>query len=296
MGKKVNLKNVRVAWLHVFKKKPGSKPDEKPAFRMDIIIDKEDRRNLGLLEDAALEVMTEAFKDEKVADRWLKKYSGLEGHIDRDCAIKDGDERDNVDENYEGKIYVTSKSFKQPRIKTSEGEDVIEVDGEIETVDGDEPEGQIPYGGCFCNVSIELWGQNNDKGKGLRCNLLGLKFVDDGEAFGGSGSGETATDDDLEDEPRGKSKSKAKAKSKPSRRSRDEDDEDEDDRPRKSKRRRDEDDEDDEDERPRKSKRRSRDEDDEDEEEEAPRRRRRPRDEEEEDEEDEDERPRRRRR
>lgn len=225
MGVKVNLKNVRVAWLKVFEKDQPKDPKIKPAYRMDVILDKDDTQ-LQKLDDAALEVMTETLKSEKAAEKWMDKNYG-EGNIDNNCAVKDGDERDNVDENYEGKIYVSAKSFKQPRILSSEGEECREPE---ETIEGDPVEGKLPYGGCYCNVSIELWGQNNDKGKGLRANILGLKFVKDGEAFGGGGSSERATDDDLDgddDEPRGKK----------SRRSRDEDDE-----PRKSRRSRDEDD------------------------------------------------------
>jgi len=226
MGVKVNLKNVRVAWLKVFEKDQPKDPKIKPAYRMDVILDKDDTQ-LQKLEDAALEVMSEALKSEKAAEKWMDKNYG-EGNIDNNCAVKDGDERDNVDENYEGKIYVSAKSFKQPRILSSEGEECREPE---ETIEGDPVEGKLPYGGCYCNVSIELWGQNNDKGKGLRANILGLKFVKDGEAFGG-GSSERATDDDLDgddDEPRGKK----------SRRSRDEDDNaEEEENDRRSRRRR----------------------------------------------------------
>lgn len=251
MGIKVNLKNVRIAWFYGTEKAKAQNDGEKDAYRVEILVDKDDHKNIAKLDEAALAVMTEALKSEKAAEKWLKRESGLEGNISKDCAIKDGDERDTEDENYEHKIWIRAKSYKQPRILTDLGEETR--DGE-EDLEGNDLEGKVPYGGCFANVSIELWGQNNDKGKGLRCNWLGVKFVEDGEAFGGGGSSERANDDDLDDDeddaPR-----RGKSKPKPSRRSRDEDDEDE------------------EEEKPRR--RRSRDEDDEDEEEERPRRRRR---------------------
>ena len=69
-----------------------------------------------------------------------------------------------------------------------------------------------------------------DKFKTLMVNLLGVRFREDGEAFGGAG--EVATDDDLDDEDEKPTRS---------RRSRDEDDEDdEDERPRRRRNRDDE--------------------------------------------------------
>lgn len=252
MGIKVNLKNVRIAWFFGFEKAKAKNDGEKDAYRVEILVDKDDHKNIAKLDEAALAVMTEALKSEKAAEKWLKRESGLDGNISKDCAIKDGDERDTEDENYEHKIWIRAKSYKQPRILTSEGEETR--DGE-EDLEGNDLEGKVPYGGCFANVSIELWGQNNDTGKGLRCNWLGVKFVEDGEAFGGGGgSTERANDDDLDDDDEDDAPRRVKSKPKPSRRSRDEDDDEEEEKPRR---------------------RRSRDEDDEDEEEERPRRRRR---------------------
>lgn len=252
MGIKVNLKNVRIAWFYGTEKAKAQNDGEKDAYRVEILVDKDDHKNIAKLDEAALAVMTEALKSEKAAEKWLKRESGLEGNISKDCAIKDGDERDTEDENYEHKIWIRAKSYKQPRILTDLGEETR--DGE-EDLEGNDLEGKVPYGGCFANVSIELWGQNNDKGKGLRCNWLGVKFVEDGEAFGG-GFSERANDDDLSDDeddaPR-----RGKSKPKPSRRSRDEDDEDE------------------EEEKPRRRRSRDGDDEDEEEEEERPRRRRR---------------------
>lgn len=42
-----------------------------------------------------------------------------------------------------------------------------------------------PYGGCFANVQVDLWLQANTFGKALRCKLLGVQFVRDGDAFTG---------------------------------------------------------------------------------------------------------------
>lgn len=45
--------------------------------------------------------------------------------------------------------------------------------------------GGVIYSGCFVNMHIELWAQENKNGKGLRAALLGVQKVRDGDAFGG---------------------------------------------------------------------------------------------------------------
>ena len=43
----------------------------------------------------------------------------------------------------------------------------------------------ILFSGCYVNVLIDIWAQDNQYGKGLRAKLMGLQFVKTGEAFGG---------------------------------------------------------------------------------------------------------------
>lgn len=53
-----------------------------------------------------------------------------------------------------------------------------------------------PYGGCFVNMQVDLWLQNHTEfGKGLRCKMLGVQFVREGDAFTG---GAKANVDDFE--------------------------------------------------------------------------------------------------
>jgi hypothetical protein len=53
-----------------------------------------------------------------------------------------------------------------------------------------------PYAGCYVNASVEFWAQDNQYGKAIRCTLLGVQFLRDGDAFGG---GSVANPDDFED-------------------------------------------------------------------------------------------------
>ena len=40
------------------------------------------------------------------------------------------------------------------------------------------------YGGCYINAAIRPWIQDNNYGRGIRCDLVAVQFAKDGEAFG----------------------------------------------------------------------------------------------------------------
>lgn len=40
------------------------------------------------------------------------------------------------------------------------------------------------YGGCYVNVALKPWLQDNAHGRGIRCDLVAVQFLKDGEAFG----------------------------------------------------------------------------------------------------------------
>lgn len=239
MGIKVNLKNVRVGWLNVFEKAQDRTNDEgklvKGKYQATVYLDKNDPQ-INQIDKAVMEVLTEAMGSSKAAGKWMEKNFGFGNHADK-CAFRDLAERDKAIEGLEEGIYFKASSHKSPRIVTSTGE-VQNIPGGKPvkglTVDGDDIEGKEVYSGCFSNLSIDVYWFA--KHKVLMVDLLGIRFREDGEAFGGAG--ETANDDDLDD---GDDKP-----SKPSRRNRDED---EDEKPRRRSRH-DEEDED-EDERPR---------------------------------------------
>lgn len=61
------------------------------------------------------------------------------------------------------------------------------------------------YGGCYVNASVDIWGQTGNY-TGIRCELLAVQFVKDGEAFGGSAPNLNdfeAVEIDLEDDAEG---------------------------------------------------------------------------------------------
>jgi hypothetical protein len=63
-----------------------------------------------------------------------------------------------------------------------------EVDGRVTVLDRNRqtltPQDGKPYGGCYVNGLVDLWVQKGQY-PGMRCGLLGVQFVEDGDAFGG---------------------------------------------------------------------------------------------------------------
>lgn len=196
MGIKLNLKNVRVDYVNVFEK-GKDRTDKKTGdtikgkYGATIYLDKDDPQ-INQLDAVAREVLTEAMGSSASADKWIERNFGFGNHADK-CCVRDLEERDEPVEGFEKGIYINSGSHKRPRIQTSIGENQIERGL---TVDGDEVEGQEVYSGCYANVSLEFYWYKDYKV--YMCNLLGIRFRKDGEAFGGAG--ETATDDDLGDD------------------------------------------------------------------------------------------------
>lgn len=54
-----------------------------------------------------------------------------------------------------------------------------------------------PYAGCYVYAIVELWAQNNEHGKAIRCELLGVQFYKDGDSFAGGSAAADA--DEFED-------------------------------------------------------------------------------------------------
>ena len=235
MGQKINLKRVRIGWVNVFERAPDQTVDGKIVkgkFQITAYLDKKDPQ-IRKLDDVVLDVLTEGLKDRKAAEKWLDKNYGFGNHADK-CAIRDLAERDKPIEGLEEGIYFKATSQKKPVIMTSAGERQTEKGL---TVDGDDIEGKEVYAGCYANISVEIYWY--DAFKTLLVNLLGVRFRDDGEAFGGAG--ETATDDDLGDDDDAPAR---KPKPRTSRRDADEEEE----APRRSRRSRVEEDDEDEEE------------------------------------------------
>ena len=111
-----------------------------------------------------------------------KKASKLGKVASDKLFIKDGDEVEY--DGYEGMWAVKGSNNKRPTIIDRDKSPLTEEDEKL-------------YAGCYVNAILEPWGQNNNYGKRVNANLLGVQFVKDGEPFGDGG---TKLDDDAFDD------------------------------------------------------------------------------------------------
>ena len=54
-----------------------------------------------------------------------------------------------------------------------------------------------PYAGCYVDVIVEFWAQDNSYGKRVNATLSGVQFRADGDAFSGGRPASTDEFDDL---------------------------------------------------------------------------------------------------
>jgi hypothetical protein len=101
-------------------------------------------------------------------------------------ALHDGDTKSQYD-GFEGNLFISARSKTRPLTIGRTKEVLTEEDG-------------VLYSGCYANVSIELWAQDNNYGKRINAQLGGIQFAKDGDAFAGGGSAADESDfDALED-------------------------------------------------------------------------------------------------
>ena len=175
---KVRLKMVRLSYPHLFKAKGfGRDQTGEKKFSATAIIDpdtKAGKANMDLLDDAIA-----AAKEAK----WGNKPPKLKG--DKIC-FRDGD--DDADETKGMMICVASNS-KRPITLDENGDDVTEAD-------------DVLYGGCYVDMIVRIWAQDNEFGQRINASLEGVKYRDEGEAFSGH-SKTTAGDFDDDGDDRG---------------------------------------------------------------------------------------------
>jgi hypothetical protein len=103
--------------------------------------------------------------------------------------IKDGDEvfEEKGYDGYEGMWAVKAGNTKRPTV----------IDGSLSPITEND---DVIYAGCYVNALISCWAQNNEFGKRINANLLGVQFAKDGDAFGGDAKVASANDFDALDE------------------------------------------------------------------------------------------------
>lgn len=158
----IKLKNVRLSFPHLFKPKAFEEGKE-PSYSANFILDKtKDAAQIKAVKDAINAVAKE---------KWPKGLPKMKG-ICLKSPEPDGDGNYTVEGYDDSVMFVTAGSAKRvPIVDRDPNVALAEEDGK-------------PYAGCYVNVSIRLWAQDNQYGKRVNAQLLAVQFAKDGQPFG----------------------------------------------------------------------------------------------------------------
>jgi len=170
---KIKLQNVRAAFLKVFKAEAVNGGD-KPVFGGSFLLAPTDAQ-IKTIESAMAQV---------AKDKWGVKADGImkEMKAGGKLCLKDGNSKASYD-GFADMMFVSATSATRPLTLGRDKAPLTEADG-------------VLYSGCYVNVSMELWAQDNQYGKRINAQLGGVQFAKDGDAFGGGGS--AADEDDFD--------------------------------------------------------------------------------------------------
>ncbi len=172
---RIMLKNVRLAFPNLFE--PSTVAGEgEPRYSAALILPT-DHPQIKEIQAKIKAVATEKWKDK--ADAQIKALEKT-GKI----ALHDGDEKPNYD-GFPGNLFVSAsaKASARPTVIDTNKSALTDRDGKI-------------YAGCYVNVSLDFWAQDNAYGKRVNAQLRGVQFLRDGDAFS---AGRPADSDEFEE-------------------------------------------------------------------------------------------------
>ena len=152
------LKRVRFSYLHVFEPSAFKAGDKKSYSGTFILDKKEHAEAIKELQGIITAKQKEAFDKRIPADKLCLRDGDLTGK-----------------DEYEGKYILVARE------REDSPPALLDRDGRTEVKKSDDK----IYSGAIGNVMFRLWTQDNDYGKRVNANLLGLQFVEHGEKFSG---------------------------------------------------------------------------------------------------------------
>jgi Enterobacter phage Enc34, ssDNA-binding protein len=168
MAEKIMIKNARLSFPSLFSKNSFQGSEGK--YEATLLFPKSDTKTYKKIMAAIEDVKTEGKLGKIPASK---------------LCIKDGDGIEY--DGYEDMWAVKASNTKRPTVLDRDKSPITEED-------------DILYAGCYVNAIISPWGQNNDFGKRVNANILGVQFVKDGEAFGDAVTADADDFDEVEGE------------------------------------------------------------------------------------------------
>ena len=180
MSETIQLSNVRLSFPKVIEAlAPQNTPNGAKKFGADFL--------LPANHPDYARFMAEVGK--AATEKWKEQAGTILGLIQPDRKMRCyGNGNEKVDKKtlkpytgYEGVAYLTASSNdERPPI-------MIRADGTVcdnaNTMERQQLARKL-YGGCYVNVALRPWIQDNSFGRAVRCELVAIQFAKDGEAFG----------------------------------------------------------------------------------------------------------------
>jgi hypothetical protein len=172
---RIMLKNVRLAFPSLFT--PTTVAGEgKPRYSAMLILEP-DHPQLKEIREKMIAVAKE---------KWAAKAGDVFKSLEKSdkLALHDGDTKSQYD-GLAGNQFISAAAQENARPTVIDGQKnpLTERDGK-------------PYAGCYVNVTIDLWAQDNNYGKRVNAQLRGVQFLRDGDAFS---AGRPADSDEFEE-------------------------------------------------------------------------------------------------
>lgn len=172
----IALAAVRLSFPDIWRAKaikPKGKEEGEAKFSAQFLLDKEKHTDqiksvkTGILETAIAKFCKEGASPKEAKAQIGDMIAKGKLHI----CLHEGNTKE-----YEGyndsNMFLSSSSKLRPRIFARDGRTPLaEEDGK-------------PYAGCYVNAIVRLWAQDNQFGKRINAELMGIQFVSDGEPFG----------------------------------------------------------------------------------------------------------------
>jgi hypothetical protein len=180
----IRLENVRASYPHLLEPYAGEDEDGKkqePAYSIVGLMPKATHSAAKEICKARIEEMLREQKVKAIpAD---KKF------------IRDGDLAAKAE--FEGMFSISARERRAPALRVPSKQKVQK--GTTVSIGGRERKAEeVFYGGCWVNILIRPWWQNNKFGKRVNAGLVAVQFVKDDEAFGEGRITEDQIDDSFE--------------------------------------------------------------------------------------------------
>lgn len=188
---KAVLRKVRLSYCNLLE--PTSFDKEEPRYRTDVIISKDDVKNIEAIKLAINEAIKEAQepkgslagKDLKAAKATGKWHS----------ALKDGDLERPEDEAYKNAYFISPWGNKN---WNDNGLQICDVREKPITKDTPDASSKI-YSGCYVTISVKFFGYENRGNMGTGCCLGAVLTYEKGEPLSGKTTAQSEFADDIKE-------------------------------------------------------------------------------------------------